>query len=167
MTTRILFTAAAAFSLVVACASLASADYQCQVGSVAQAKDDVDVYDNPVEPRKAYDDYFIKEGTEGKVLARHEDGWCKLAGVAPGGGEGWVAEDHLQAAAPTDTGGGGGGGGTEMGGGAAPAGQPVKYDCKDFGPNEGAGGGAADPKLKYECEDTGGGNKRCCWVQYP
>ena len=54
-----------------------------------------------------------------------------------------------------------------MGGGDAPAGQPVKYDCKDFGPNEGAGGGAADPKLKYECEATGGGNKRCCWVKYP
>ena len=57
-----------------------------QVGTMAQARDDVDVYNNPVEPRAAYDNYFIKQGTQGKVLARHEDGWCKLDGVAPGGG---------------------------------------------------------------------------------
>jgi hypothetical protein len=176
MTTRILFTVAAAFSLVVAFSSVGSAmaaTYQCQVGDMAQAKDDVDVYDSPVDPRAAYDNYFMREDTQGKVLARHEDGWCKLKGVAPGGGDGWVAEDHLQAEASTGGGGGGGaetGGGTAPGGGGgggAPAAQPIKHDCKDLGPNEGAAGGSADPKEKFECEDLGGGNKRCCWVTYP
>lgn len=146
---------------------LAMTPYTCAVGSMAEARDDVDVYNSPVEPRAAYENYFINQGTKGKVLARHEDGWCQLNGVAPGGGDGWVAEDHLKAAEATDAGGGGGGGGTEMGGGDAPAGQPVKSDCKDVGPNEEAAGGSSDPKMKYECEDTGGGNKRCCWVKYP
>ncbi len=114
------------FSLTAAHAPvLAMAPYTCAVGEHGcRRRDDVDVYNSPVEPRAAYDNYFIKQGTKGKVLARHEDGWCQLNGVAPSGGDGWVAEDHLQAAAPTDAGAGGGGGGTEMGGGAAPAGQP-------------------------------------------
>ena len=116
---------------------LAMTPYTCAVGSMAEARDDVDVYNSPVEPRAAYENYFIKEGTKGKVLARHEDGWCKLDGVAPSGGDGWVAEDHLKSAEATDAGGGGGtemavaaavagggGGGTETGGGDAPAGQP-------------------------------------------
>ena len=87
---------AASFSLLAG--SAAFADNQCQVGEIAKAKNDVDVYNSPVEPREKYKDYFIKLGKAGKVLARHEDGWCKLAGVAPDGGEGWVAEDHLEAA---------------------------------------------------------------------
>ncbi len=95
--------------------------YTCAVGDMAEARDDVDVYNSPVEPRAAYENYFINQGTKGKVLARHEDGWCQLNGVAPGGGDGWVAEDHLKSAEATDAG-GGGGGGTEMGGGGAPAG---------------------------------------------
>jgi hypothetical protein len=95
---------AAAFGLLTS--SAAFADYHCKVGETAEAKNDVDVYDSPVKPRKKYKNYFIKEGKMGKVLERHEDGWCKLAGVAPDGGEGWVAEDHLKAA-------GGGGEGSD------------------------------------------------------
>jgi hypothetical protein len=135
MRTQVVFVAAAVlFSLAVASPVMAMApQYQCAVGDMAQAKDDVDVYDSPVDPRAAYDNYFMREDTQGKVLARHEDGWCKLKGVAPGGGDGWVAEDHLQATASTGAGGGTGGGaetggGTEPGGGGggggAPAAQP-------------------------------------------
>jgi hypothetical protein len=87
-----------AASLSLLASSAVFADYHCKVGETAEAKNDVDVYDSPVKPREKYKNYFIKEGKTGKVLERHEDGWCKLAGVAPDGGEGWVAEDHLQAA---------------------------------------------------------------------
>jgi hypothetical protein len=123
MRTQVVFVAAAVlFSLAVASHGMAMApQYQCAVGDMAQAKDDVDVYDSPVDPRAAYDNYFMREDTQGKVLARHEDGWCKLKGVAPGGGDGWVAEDHLQATASTGAG-GGTGGGAEMGGGTEPGG---------------------------------------------
>jgi hypothetical protein len=77
--------------------------YTCAVGDTAEARNDVDVYDSPVEPRTKYEDYFIKGGMQAKVLARHQDGWCNLAGVAPGGGEGWVAEDHLKSASSGST----------------------------------------------------------------
>jgi len=63
----------------------------------ATAKDDVDIYNSPVEPRGVIGMMF--GNTKGQVLEHHQDGWCRLDQFEktepPGIGSGWVAEDHL------------------------------------------------------------------------
>jgi hypothetical protein len=53
---------------------------------------DLDVYDSPVEPRNVI--AMMTDGTKGRVVDQHEDGWLKLQGVA-GGGDGWVASGNV------------------------------------------------------------------------
>jgi hypothetical protein len=60
---------------------------------VAKAKNDVDVYNNPVEPRAIIG--IMRFGVRAPVLTSHRDGWYKLQGVAAGV-DGWVAADHLE-----------------------------------------------------------------------
>jgi hypothetical protein len=58
-----------------------------------KAKDDVDVFDSPVDPRQVIG--MLPAGKTAKYLDHHPDGWTKLQGVANGGADGWVADDHL------------------------------------------------------------------------
>jgi hypothetical protein len=51
------------------------------------AKNDVDVYDKPVEPRKVTG--MMPGGTTGKITERHPDGWVKISGY------GWIASNHF------------------------------------------------------------------------
>jgi hypothetical protein len=63
----------------------------------AEAKDDVDIYDSPVKPRKVIG--MMREKQDAPVFELHPDGWAKLKLPASpdfGGGFGWVALDHLQ-----------------------------------------------------------------------
>jgi len=57
-----------------------------------QARNDVDVYDGPGGQFRVIG--MMRGGTSARILQRHPDGWCRLQGVA-GGGDGWVAADHL------------------------------------------------------------------------
>jgi hypothetical protein len=65
----------------------------------ARAKDDVDVYNKPVEPRKVIGIMRVGSGTT--ILDYHPDGWCELDLAAfpeahDGSGVGWIAHDHLE-----------------------------------------------------------------------
>ena len=64
----------------------------------AEAKNDVDIYDSPVEPRKVIG--MMRKDQEVPVFEMHPDGWAKLKFPAtpdfPSGGFGWVANDHLK-----------------------------------------------------------------------
>lgn len=51
------------------------------------AKNNVDIYDSPVEPRKVTG--MMRGGTPGKITERHPHGWVKIAGY------GWIANDHF------------------------------------------------------------------------
>jgi len=65
-----------------------------QEGRWATTKDEVNVYDSPVNPRHVLGTMIAF--SKGRILASHPDGWCKLQGVAPGYKDGWVAQDHLK-----------------------------------------------------------------------
>jgi len=65
-----------------------------QEGRWATAKDEVDIYDSPVNPRHVIGSMIAF--SMGRILAYHPDGWCKLQSVAPGSKDGWVAQDHLK-----------------------------------------------------------------------
>jgi hypothetical protein len=67
-------------------------------GNFATAKNDVDVYNRPVEPRKVIG--MMRAGTGTNVLEYHPDGWCKLGLKAFIGRSGWVAADHLRNCPP-------------------------------------------------------------------
>jgi hypothetical protein len=170
MKSRFLLVAVAASLLSLAVCSSAFAvtiQYRCAVGDTAQARDDVDVYDSPVKPRHKYKHYFIKQGRQAEVLARHKDGWCKLKGVAPDSGDGWVAEDHLRRAEGGNGGmgndGQGAGGGAEM-----PATPATLSECKVVGPQEEAGGGSNIPTKQFVCTSRDANNSQtCCWVTGP
>jgi hypothetical protein len=65
---------------------------------LAMVKDDVDVYNSPVEPRKVIG--IMTAGSGAWILEHHPDEWCKLDLTAfpfahDGSGVGWIAEDHL------------------------------------------------------------------------
>jgi len=62
-------------------------------GNMTTAKEDVDVYDSPVEPRKVIG--MMQGGAKAGVLGHHQDGWCQLQSPAAGVTAGWVADDHL------------------------------------------------------------------------
>jgi hypothetical protein len=53
------------------------------------AKNDVDIYNSPVEPRNVIG--MMNGGTKGTIVERHPDGWSKIQGF------GWIANDHLGA----------------------------------------------------------------------
>lgn len=59
---------------------------------IVTAKNDVDVYDSPVIPRRVI--AMMAGGTQSKFLEYHSDGWCKLDIPTPKV-IGWVAQDHL------------------------------------------------------------------------
>ena len=66
---------------------------------LATVKDDVDVYDKPVEPRSVIG--IMRATSAAVILDYHPDGWCKLELKAfpaahNGSGEGWIAQDHLE-----------------------------------------------------------------------
>ena len=67
------------------------------IGREAEAKNDVDIYDSPVEPRNVIG--MMRKGQQVPVVELHPHGWAKLKFPAnsdfPGGGLGWVANDHL------------------------------------------------------------------------
>ena len=142
-------------------------------GTLSIVPNDVDVYDQPGGESKPRAE-SLKGQSQVYLQEQNADHWCKVAGDAVPGNVGWIwcgqggdGKDYslIPTAAPDTPAGAPAGAGS--GGGGTPAAEPIKTDCKDFGPNEGSAGGASDPKLKYECEDTGNGNKRCCWVKYP
>jgi hypothetical protein len=62
-------------------------------GKMATAKNDVDIYNSPVEPRKVIG--MMRGNSKAAVLGHHQDGWCQLQSPAPGVATGWVADDHL------------------------------------------------------------------------
>ncbi|MGD9502284.1 MAG: SH3 domain-containing protein [Methyloceanibacter sp.] len=51
------------------------------------AKNDVDIYNSPVEPRNVVG--MMNGGTKGTIVERHPDGWYKIQGY------GWIANNHL------------------------------------------------------------------------
>ena len=53
------------------------------------AKNDVDIFNSPVEPRNVIG--MMNGGTKGTIVERHPDGWSKTQGY------GWIANDHLGA----------------------------------------------------------------------
>jgi hypothetical protein len=58
----------------------------------ATAKNDVDVYSSPTQPRRVI--AMMRKGTQAPVLEFHSHGWCKLDIASPRV-TGWVARDHL------------------------------------------------------------------------
>jgi hypothetical protein len=58
----------------------------------AAARDDVDVYDGPGGQHQVIG--MMPKGRSAPARD-YVDGWCLLDGVADGGGQGWVAVDHL------------------------------------------------------------------------
>ena len=58
-----------------------------------KALDDVDVHAGPGGKYKVVG--MMRSGAQAAKLNHHPDGWRKLRGVAAGGADGWVAEDHL------------------------------------------------------------------------
>lgn len=66
--------------------------------NTAFAKSEVEVYDQPVAPRKVIGTF---PGTAGSsVLAYHPHGWCQLDLGAWGLGKGWIAQNHLSNCPP-------------------------------------------------------------------
>ena len=63
-------------------------------GKMATAKNDVDIYNSPVEPRKVIG--MMRGNSKASVLGHHQDGWCQLKAPAPGVATGWVADNHLR-----------------------------------------------------------------------
>jgi hypothetical protein len=59
---------------------------------IATAKNDVDVYNSPVQPRRVV--AIMRRGVTGVVVGYHRDGWCQLDISAPDV-VGWVAQNHL------------------------------------------------------------------------
>jgi hypothetical protein len=62
------------------------------VRKLATAKNDVDIYNSPVSPRKVI--AMMRGGTQGRVLEHHVHGWCKLE-IPTSKVVGWVARNHL------------------------------------------------------------------------
>jgi hypothetical protein len=62
--------------------------------NIVTAKNDVDVYNSPVQPRRVTT--MMRRGTQAVSTENHRDGWCKLF-YPPVGATvtGWVAMDHL------------------------------------------------------------------------
>lgn len=69
-------------------------------GKAVTVENDVDIYKEPGGQFEIFqcgnDPCFVGAGTSAQLLERHADGWCKLKGIAPGGADGWVAEDHIK-----------------------------------------------------------------------
>jgi hypothetical protein len=59
---------------------------------IATAKNDVDIYNSPVQPRNVI--AMMRRGTQAPVLEYHTHGWCRLDIPSPKV-IGWVARDHL------------------------------------------------------------------------
>jgi hypothetical protein len=60
------------------------------------AVDDVDMYEGPGVAKIGDATVFLRQGTRAQSLRRDPGGgWCLLKGVAPGGRDAYVAEDHL------------------------------------------------------------------------
>ena len=68
-------------AILIAFVALLWLDAQGQAGegetNYATAKNDVDIYNSPVEPRIVIG--ILRAGTGTSVLAYHRDGWCKLS----------------------------------------------------------------------------------------
>jgi hypothetical protein len=73
-----------------------SAD-QASPPSQVTANHDVDIYDNPIEPRQVIG--MMEGDSSAPFLERHPHGWCKLDKLKlfdGTTGPGWIAEDHLK-----------------------------------------------------------------------
>jgi hypothetical protein len=80
------------------CKAKSGAEWTPGTKHYATVKDDVDVYNSPVKPRKVIG--IMSAGSGSVILDYHPDGWCKLdlgafARAHDGSGVGWIAQDHL------------------------------------------------------------------------
>jgi hypothetical protein len=71
---------------------------QSPFAKYGRAKNDVDIYNSPVEPRRVIG--MMRTDEEAPLMELHPDGWAKLyLRATPDfqtGGNGWVAVDHLR-----------------------------------------------------------------------
>lgn len=81
------------------CLDKSGAEWKPGQTHYATVKNDVDVYDSPVKPRKIIG--IMAGGSGTRILDYHPHGWCKLDLHAfpyahKGSEEGWIAQDHLE-----------------------------------------------------------------------
>lgn len=69
---------------------------ECKGRASATIKNDVDVYDSPVEPRRVIGIMPGGQGQSTEILEYHPHGWCRLHLEAWGLGLGWIAHNHLE-----------------------------------------------------------------------